>query len=88
MPSTSGPGPGELERQTVADLRAERHSVVVQERRERAQHVLDVEIGERTHVVEADLLDRDPVLLARLVVVDGVDRHHRHRRGSGTAATA
>ena len=74
-------GPGQLERQAVADLGAQGHAVVVQEGRERAQHVLDVEVGQGPHVVEADLLDRDPVLLGRLVVVDGVDRHQRHGAG-------
>ena len=74
-------GPGQLERQPVADLGPQRHPVGVQERRERAQHVLDVEVGQRPDVVEADLLDRDPVLLGRLVVVDGVDSHERHIPG-------
>ena len=53
----------------------------MQEGCERAQHVLDVEVGEGPDVVEADLLDRDPVLVARLVVIDGVDRHQRHSPG-------
>jgi hypothetical protein len=42
-------GPGELERQAIADLRAKRDPVVVQERRERSQHVLDVQVGESPH---------------------------------------
>ena len=87
-------GPGlrsvdELERQPTrsrcldsARPRRQRTTPVrVQERGERTQHVLDVEIGERADVVEAHLLHRDAVLLARLVVIRRADGHQGRRAG-------
>ena len=53
----------------------------MQERRERTQHVLDVEIGQRPDIVVADLVHAQLMFGGRLVVVRRRGRHHEHAPG-------